>query len=449
MKKYIIAACCLLMTTGAFSQNVWSFRDCIDYALDNNVELKKQDLQIKSAEVDLSTSKNSRLPDLNASIGQNFNFGRSPSASTGVYESQNTSNTSFGISSGLPIFTGFRIPNQIKSDEMSVKAATQGLLKAQENLQLEIASYYLDILLKKELLKIYQEQVALTQTQVTRTEILVESGKVPMSQLYDIRSQLANDELNVTTADNNVRISLLNLSQLLNLPFSDNFDIEIPNIENMFMAEVASGERLSIPDEVYQRAIEIKPHVKEYVYRVQSSKYNMEVAKAGYWPTLNLGLSYNNAYGYAYGLSDDQKNRSFSNQIKDNYRAAIGFSLSIPIFNRFDTRNRVRKARLDIDNEELNLMNVKLNLYKEIQQAYQNSVAARATYISTEKAYEAAAESFRYAEERYQVGKSTVFEYNEAQTKLINSRSEQLRAKYDFVFRNKILDFYQGKQIDI
>lgn len=444
MKRYLIAVCCLLTAFGIQAQKRWNLRECIDYAIENNIEIKQQELQVKNAEIDLNTSKSSRLPDLDASLGQNFNFGRSPNPGTGVYEENKASNTSVYISSSTPIFTGFRIPNQIKANEMDLRASIEGLEKACDNMQLQIASYFLDILFKKEILKVYQEQSGLTEKQVKRTNILVETGKVALSQLYDIKAQLAKDQLNVTTSENDLKLSLLNLAQAMNLSSMNDFDVDVPLIaENSLPANVLSG--LESPYLVYQQAIQVKPHVKEAEYKIESSKYGLKVAKAGYWPTLSLGMSYNNAFSHVYG-SD---NTSMSDQLKNNYRAVIGLTLSIPIFNRFETRNQVRKARLEIQNQELNLTNVKLALYKEIEQAYQNAVAAESKYISTVKAYEAAAESFKYAEERYQLGKATVFEYSEAQTKLINSRSEQIQAKYDFVFRSKILDFYQGKEIDI
>lgn len=444
MKKYILIVGCVLMGISTYSQErVWSLRECIEFAVDNNVEIKQQELQVKAEEVDLSTTKNSRLPDLRSTIDQGFNFGRSPDV-TGVYQQRNSSNTQLSISTSLPIFTGFRIPNQIKQDKFDLRAAVEGLQKAKENLELQITSYYLDILFKKEILKVYQEQANLTEKQVARTQILVETGKVAASQLYDMKAQWANDQLNVTNADNDLKISLLNMAQALNLRSAADFDIEEPNLSGV---DVSENDLLGMrtPDEVYQTAINIKPHVKEALYRVESSKYGVKVAQSGYWPTLSFGMSYSNGYYHDY----KETNESFGDQFKNNHRELIGFTLSIPIFTRFEVRNNVRKARLEVQNQEYNLVNIKLNLYKEIQQAYQNAIAALAKYNSTEVAYEAAAESFKYADERYRIGKSTVFEYNEAQTKLINSRSEQIQAKYDFVFRNKIIDFYQGKQIDI
>lgn len=444
MKKYIIAISCLLVSMYIQGQAQWSLRQCIDYAIDNNIEIKQQDLQVRSAEIDLNSSKNSRLPDLNASVGQSFNFGRSISQSSNGYEAATTSNTSWSATSSTPLFTGFRIINDIKAKEFSLKAATEGLNKAKDDMQLKIASYYLDVLFKKEILKAYEDQTALTEKQVTKTSILVESGKVALSQLYDIKAQLANNQLNVTNAENDLKNSLLNLSQALNLQFSESFDIVTPEISETSLSNNALSGLMN-PNEVYQKAIGIKPHIKEAVYNIESSKKNLKVAQSGYWPTLDLRLGYSNAYQKRY----NNDNFGFWDQLKNNRGEYISLNLSIPIFNRFETRNQVRKARLNIESQELTLDNVKLNLYKEIQQAYQNAVASQSKFNSTTKAYEAANESFKYAEERYQIGKISVFEYSEAMTKLLNSKSEQIQAKYDFVFRSKILDFYEGKEIDI
>lgn len=446
MKKYIIAVGCLLLTLSAQSQSGWTLRQCIDFAIEHNIEIMQQDLKVKGADVDLNSSKNEQLPDLTGAVGQSFNFGRSPNASTGVFEAKTASLTSFSVSTSVPIFTGFRIQNQIKANELSLYAAMAGLNKAKENMELQITAYFLDVLFKKEILKVFKEQVSLTQTQVERTAILVETGKVAQSQLYDIKAQLAKDELNVTTSENDLKLSLLNLSQALNLQTMEDFDIEAPKLtETVMVEDVLSG--LVKPDVVYDQAVQTRPHVKEAEFNVESTKKALKVAQAGYWPTLTFGASYDNSFSHVYDT--DIPNSAIAHQLRDNYRIALGLNLSVPIFNRFQTRNQVRQARLNIENQQLILDNVKLALFKEIQQAYQNATAAQAKFISTEKAYEAAAESFKYAEERYQIGKTSVFEYNEAQTKLISSKSEQIQSKYDFVFRSKILDFYQGKEIDM
>ncbi|WP_029905668.1 TolC family protein [Prevotella sp. 10(H)] len=442
MKKYLITCSLILVSLTTQAQGRWSLRQCVDYAVRNNLDLKQQSLEVRNSEINLSTSKNSRLPDLNASLGQSFNFGRSTLGSN-ISESVNSARSSFDVTTSVPLFTGFSIPNQIKANQLNLYAAVEGLKKAKENLELEVVSLYLDVLFKKEILKANQDQAALSVLQVERTSMLVESGKVPGSQLYDMKAQLAEDELNVTVAENNLDLSLLNLSQALNLPSNESFDIEEPNVgDDMVVNNLGS---VLPPADVYRMALGIKPHIREAEYKLLSSKRSLKVAQADYWPT----LSFNAGYGTSYQSVSGQSNPSFSSQIRDFGSEYLNFSLRIPIFNRFATRNKVRAARLEIENMDLALENVKLALYKEIQQAYQSAVAAQAKFNSTTKAYEASDESFKYARERYDIGKSTVFEYNEAQTKLLKSKSERIQAKYEFIFKAKILDFYQGKQIDI
>lgn len=450
MKKLIVSCGLFCLCLCIQAQKKWTLRECVDYAVENNIELRQEALNVKSAEIELNTSKNSRLPNLNASIEQSFNFGQSQDYSTGTYKSNNAANSNFSIVSQTPLFTGFRIPNQIKVDKLNLMAATEGLQKAKENLELQVVSLYLDVLRNKEILRAFQEQADLSKLQVERTEILVESGKVPASQLYDIKAQQAKDDLNVTTGANDLALSLLNLSQSLNLPDANSFDIREPISEDVVTDNISS---VIPPDQVYKLSLGIKPHVKEAEYKLESTKKALKVEEAAYWPTLELRMSYSTGYTHVYGAKYEtpvlEEMAGFSSQINDNQRQYIGFSLSIPIFNRFQTRNKVRSAHLSIENQSLALDNVKLALYKEIQQAYQSAIGAHATYISTGKAETAAEVSLKYAQERYDIGKSTAFEYSEAKTKLLTSRSERIRAKYDFIFRAKILDFYQGKPIDV
>lgn len=445
MRKYIILILGIAISAACVqAQEKWSLRQCVDYAIDNNIELKQQTLNVQNSEIELSTSKNSRLPDLNASANQSFNFGQSLDYKTNTYTSNNASGTNFSISSSIPVFTGFRIPNQIKVSEFNLLAATEGLHKAKENLELQVVSLYLDILFKKEILKAYQEQASLSAQQVERTQALVDAEKVPKSQLSDMKAQQARDDLNVTMSENDLSLSLLNLAQTLNLPNAENFDVEEPEMADVIESNMSS---VIAPDQVYQVALGIKPQVKEAEYKLESSRKSLKVAQSEYWPTVGLGLSYSNGFNHIY--NDQVDNASVSNQLKNNSRKAIGISLSIPIFNRFRVRNQVRAAKLNIENQSLALDNIRLALYKEIQQAYHSATSAQAKFISSEKSMEAAEEAFKYAKEHYDVGKSTVFEYNEAQTKLLTSKSEQIQSKYDYIFRAKILDFYQGKEIDI
>lgn len=445
-----------LLAGGAKAQDagkMWSLEECVQYAIDHNIEIKQREIQVQSAEVQLHTDKMSRLPNLNANVGQNWSFGRGQT-STGLYETQTLSNSNFGVSSSTPLFAGFQISNQVEKSKFDLRAATQQLERAKEDLSLSVASLYLQVLFNKEILKVNQEQLALSKAQIERTAALIAVGKVPQSQLYDIEAQVAKDEVSVVQAKNTMQLSLLDLAQSLELERDASFDVIAPE-ENEVVGNYMG--RILPPDVIYDNAVNIKPVVKEQGFRLESSKKSLKIAKAGYYPKLNLSLSYGNSYYYNYtrqGMiieneEDPSKNyawenKSFADQWRDNAGEGIGLSLSIPIFNRSQVKNQVKSAQLNIRNQQLSLDNTMKTLYKEIQTAYLNATAAQEKYRSSEKAVKASAESFKYAQERYDIGKSTVFEFNEAKTKLIQVQSEQIQAKYDYIFRTKILDFYNG-----
>ena len=441
MKRVILTICAVAAVVSAAAQQKWTLRQCIDYAVENNIEIRQTALSVESAEIELNTSQNSRLPNLNASLGQSFSFGRSLVDYS--YINRQAANTSLRVSTSVPVFQGMRISNEIKQNRLNLNAATENLNKAKENLELEITGYYLEVLFKKEILIVYREQSALSRDQIAKTEEMVNSGKVARSQLYDIISQNASDEVNEINAQNDLVLALLNLSQALNLEWSSAFDIAEPDMENVITDNISS---LCSPDFIYQTAIGVKPHVREAEYRLQSSEYQVKLAKSAYWPSISLDATFGDGYDYVFG---QDFNDTFARQIRNKHSEGVGLNLSIPIFNRNATRNSVRTARVNAANYSLQLENVKLVLYKEIQQAYQRAVAAQARYDATGRAMDAAQESFRAMQIRYDSGKATVYEYNETQTKLLSSRSERLQAKYDFLFRAKILDFYMGLRIDI
>jgi len=436
-----LCACTLLSA----QSKPWSLEDCIQHAIDHNISIKQLVVQKNIAEVDLNTAQMSRLPDLNANGGQNWSFGRTQ-IKTGSYETQNQSTSSFSIGSSLPLFTGFRIPNEIARNKLELEASVQNLEKAKEDLALNVASLFLQVLFNKELLKINQDQLALSQTQIERTRALTEAGKVPLSQLYDIEAQVANDKVSVIQAENNLRLALLDLSQSLELQQNTDFDIVIPAFGDVVTEYMSSVQP---PQTVFDNAIQIKPVIKAQELRVQSAEKSLAIAKSGYYPTLNLNMGIGTSYFYLYNPPLGYINDSFSNQLKGNSQEQIGLSLSVPIFNRFSVRNQVRNARFNIENQQLALENAKKSLFKDIETAYLNAVSAQEKYKAAQQAIKSTSESFNYAKERYETGKSSVFEFNEARTRLIRSQSEEVQAKYDYIFRTKILDFYNGIPIKL
>ena len=424
----------------------WSLEACINYAYANNLQLKQKMEEQEARKVELHTSKHSWLPAVNANMGQSFQFGRSTSKS-GVIVDQNAANTTFNINLDMPIFDGFKIPNDIAARKLDLQAAIESLNKAKEDLAVNIASYYLQVLYNKELQRVAQLQVDLDREQVNKTEAMVNAGKVPLSQLYDIKAQLARDEVTLTEATNNVQLALLDLAQSLELERSDrSFDVVTPQITDAVAENMSS---ILPPETIFDQAVTFKPQIKEQEYLLESQKRMLKVAQAGYYPKLNFGASYSNGYYHTSMGGEFADTRSFGDQLKQNGQKIVGFSLSIPLFNRFQVRNSVRSARIGINNQQLLLENSKKTLYKEIQQAYYNATAAQEKYTASDKSVASSREAFSYAQARYEAGKSTVFEFNEAKTKYAQSLAEQAQAKFDFIFRAKILDFYRGTPLKL
>ncbi len=423
---------------------VWSLEECIRYAIDNNIDLKQRELERQDQEVTLHTSRHSWLPSVNAGVGENLGFGRSE-ANDGLIVDRNSATTSASIQLSMPLFDGFKIPNDIAARKMDLKAAMETLNKAKDDLAVNVASYYLQVLYNKEVLRIAELQVKLSMEQVTKTESLFAAGKVPESQVYDMKSQLAKDEVTLTESRNNVKLALLDLAQSLEIGEEcESFDVTEPDTGDAVERYMGS---IVPPDNVYDYASKVKPQVMEQQYLLESQKKMLQVAQAGYYPQLSLSAGYST--GYYHNFGGEYYNAPFGDQLRNNGQKYIGFSLSIPIFNRFQVRNSVRSARIAIHNRELMVENAKKTLYKEIQQAYYNATAAQEKYISSGKSAEAGRVAFAYAEDSYAAGKSTVFEYSEAKTKYAQSLAEQAQAKYNFIFRAKILDFYRGIPITL
>lgn len=425
---------------------LWSLERCIRYAQENNIDLKQKEQEKESRDIELNTSKWSWLPAVNANMAQSFQFGRSTTKS-GVIVDQSAQNTTFNINLDMPLFDGLKTPNDIAARRLSLKAAMESLNKAKEDLAINVASYYLQVLYNKELLKVAELQVALDNEQVSKTEAMVNNGKVPLSQLYDMKAQLAKDEATLVESRNNVSLALLDLAQSLELERSNkDFDIEVPEQVDVVAENMGS---LLPPDHIYENALTFKPQIKEQEYLLASAKKNLNVARSEYYPKLNLGASYSNGYYHSSMGGEFVDTRSFSEQLKQNGQNIIGFSLSIPLFNRLQVRNSVRQAKVNIRNQELMLENTRKALYKEIQQAYFNATAAQEKYTASGKSVVASKEAFEYAQASYEAGKSTVFEFSEAKTKYAQSLAEQAQAKYDYIFRAKILDFYNGVEIKL
>ena len=390
----------------------------------------------------MNTAKWARLPNLNGSAGQSWNWGRTQTAikneATGdystVYVNTNSNSTNMSVSTSIPIFTGLEIPNQYALAKLNLKAAMADLEKAKEDISINIASAYLQVLFNKELHQVSLGQVELSKEQLARISRLAELGKASPAEVAEAKARVAQDEMNAVQADNNYQLALLDLSQLIELETPEGFTLSAPVVTLDLLP-------LTPPDEVYQTALTTKAAVQAAQYRLEGSKHSIRIAQSAFYPQLNL----NGSLGTNYYSTID---RNFSQQLQDNFSKYVGLSLSVPIFNRFSTRNRVRTARLQQENYALQLDNTKKTLYKEIQQAWYTALASESKYTSSSTAADASEESFRLMSEKYDNGKATAVEYNEAKQNLMKAQSDELQAKYEYLFRTKILDFYKGVPIE-
>ena len=433
MKRTVISLSLTLL--GVFqlqAQDTWDLQRCITHAIEHNLSIKQKEAARNQSEVELNTAQWSRMPNLNGNIGQSFNFGRALQADN-TYGNRNTRNTNFSLGTNIPLFTGLQIPNSIALSKLNLKAATEDLEKAKEDISLQVASYFLQVLFNEELAKIARNQVALSQEQLDRKIAFFRNGKASEAEVLEAKSRLAQDQLSQVQAENNHQLALLDLSQLLELPSPEGFQINVPDIDNFSV-------HLTLPEEVYAQAMMNKPAIKAAQYRLQGAEKSIKIAQSGYYPQLSFGAGIGTNYYHLSGI----ENAPFSTQWDQNMNKYLQFSLSIPIFNRFQTRNRVKSARIQHTALSWQLEESKKALYKEIQQAYYNALAAESKYKSSQSANESAEASFRLMSEKYANGKASATEYNEMRTAWMKALSDGVQAKYEFVYRSKILDFYKG-----
>ena len=411
----------------------WSLQRCIEHAKANNLEVRMRQVEVDRQELTLHTARSKRLPNLSAGASQQWSFGRSASAADNTYQVQTTSSTSWSLSSDVPLFTGFEIPNEIAAARLDLMALAADLQKTRENMEITVTSAYLQVLFDKELLGVAENKLALSRTQLDRTRKMYNAGRASEAQIYETEAQVAADELSTVQATNDLRIATLTLTQLLELPSPEGFDVEPPTeADTTFLL----ARR---PDDIYRTALTTRAAVRAEELRLQSSEKQVRVAQSALYPSLSFGASYSNAFYHIY----NKPNTPFVNQIRDNRGLGLGLNLRIPIFNRYATRNSIRSARLGLRNQELQLENTKKALYKDIQQAYYSALSAAERYRSATAAWQSAEKAFTFTGDRFENGRATTYEYNEAKTNLIKALSDRTQAKYEFLLRKKILEFYE------
>lgn len=439
MKIFITATVALLlMPASVLAQQQWSLRQCIDYAVEHNIQVKQREVSRMQQELDVNTAKNSRLPDLSASASESFSFGRGLTAQN-TYSNTNTSSTSFNLSSSVPLFTGYRIPRTLEMQKLNLEAATADLEKAKNDIRMQVAQAYVQILYNLELCEVANRQIEIDSMHVHRLTEMMKNGKASGTEVAQQEASLAQSRLTATQADNDYRLSLLSLTQLLELPSPEGFTIS-REVNQELWNEVHT---LPSPDVIYQEALIIKPEIQAEQSRLASSAKNIDIAKSAKLPSLSLSGGLGTNYYKTSGLPGDK----FFKQLNNNFSQFLGLNLNVPIFNRFETRNNIKNAQLSQYNQQLQLDNVKKNLYKEIQQAYYNAVTSEAKYQSSEQAKRSQEEAFRLMSAKYEYGKANITEFNEAKNNLMKAESDLVRAKYEYLYQNALIDFYRGKDL--
>lgn len=444
----LIAAITLLVVfTGARAQETWSLQKCIDYALKNNIQIKQQALNSAYYNNQLGQAKFNRLPNLNASFQNNMSFGRSL-GSDNTYLDINSNSTSGSLSSNITVWNGFILNNSVKAAEFDLKASLEEMQKAKDDMMLNIAASYLEILFAEELIIVAEDLLKITQLQIDRTGKLVEAGSLAKGSLLEIEAQYAREELNVVNAQNRSQLAYLVLYQLLELPSTESFKIEKPSLP-----EIGANLSLLNSMDVFKNAVQLRPAVKGAEFKLESARKQLLVAKGNLLPSLSFGGNYYNFYNNKYKYPEPPYGIGgripFGEQLKSNERYGFGATLNIPIFNRYQAKTGVSNAQIQVENTELQLQSTKNLLRKDIEQAYTNALAAFKRYVANQKAVVSSKEAFRYTEEKFNVGMINSVEYNQSKNNLSTAQSDLLQAKYEYIFRTKILDFYNGLPIEL
>jgi len=456
------------------AQQAWSLEDCIAYAMENNISIKQMVLNTEYNENVLKQSRLGQIPSLNANANYSYSWGRALDQTTYQFtDDQQINSISMGFSSRVNLFNGLQVRNSILKNELDLMASYEDVEKIKNDISLNIAAAYLTILFNMELVNVTEVQLETTGQQVERTLKMVEAGKLARGNYLELEAQYAAEELNLVNAENQLVISLLNLQQMLDLPIDTSFDVYIPELPD------PDSDPLVINAlEVYRIAELEMPEIRSAELTRESSEKGLQIAKGARSPQLYLSANYNSGYSdireQVTELSDPMQipigitqntlepvvtlnaqqiptygKYPFFEQIRDNTSAGVGLGLSIPIFNGWQVNSNVANARIMLQNAELELQSRKLALYASIQQAYTDAVAALKKFNASQQALVSMEESFKYTESKFEVGLVNTVDYNISKNQLTATQSDLLQAKYDFIFRIKILNFYKGEPITL
>ena len=424
----------------------WTLEECIRYAYDNNIQLKQMQLDVNQAENNLLQSRVNLLPNLNASSSYNASKGKTLDMNTfRIVDGQTVSSLSGGISSNLTLFSGFQKKNTIDRNLYSMLASIQNVEKLKNDLSINIALFYLQVIHAQEQLSVAENQLNLTILRVERTQTLVDAGSVPEGDLFEIQSQAAREELQVVTANNILEMSRLNLMQMLDLNVQTDFQIVVPDFSNIILSDPV----VSV-DDIFSHAESVLPQIKAAEYYLKSSEKQLSIAKGYRSPTLSLSGGYSTRYSSsALNPTSPTDDYPLWVQLKDGVNSYIGLSLNIPIFTGWQIQTGVKNSQINLQNQQYQLQHTKNTLYKEIQQAHADALAAQKRFQAATKAVASMEEAFRYTEQRYELGLMNFVDYTTVKTRLTGAQSDMLQAKFEYIFKVNVLNFYKGEKMVI
>ena len=437
MKTLLIALAVLTAPTDSLPDfsHPWTLQECVDWAMDHNLTVAGSELTVEGRKIDNQTAQMSWLPSVGGSASQNWSFGRGLGGNN-TYEKGNSSSTSFSLNSSMTLFDGLATPRRIQLAKLNLEAATADLQKARDDISVQVAQAYVQILYNYEIREVAQRQVQIDSMQVARLQGMFDTGRASAAEVSQQKATLAQSHVTLVNAENNIRTSLLTLAQLLELPGWDGFHVYRPKV-------TFESSYLPSPDDIYADAVQVRPAIHAEQIRLEGAKKQIQIAKAARYPSLSLsgGLGTNYYTSFA--------TRGFWDQLNSNFSQHVGLSLNIPIFNKLTLRNQVRSAKVQYHNQELQLLRVQHTLYKEIQQAWNAAVASRAKYAASLEAAAAAEDAFQLTKAKYENGKATTTEFNEALTRLVKAQSDSVQATYECLYQTSLVDFYRGGQLKL
>ncbi len=453
----------------------WTLKECVEYAIENNLTVKQSEYDIALAEIDRKDAVGNFIPSLNLNGNQSWNRGLSVDAATGVLVNETTQTSGIGASSGVTIYSGLQNLNQIRRADLSILASRYQLDKIKDDISINVINAYLQVLFNKEAVNVALPQLEISREQLQRTSKLVEAGTLPRGDLLDIVATLANDEQNLIITQNNTQISLISLAQLLQLNDYNNFNIADEEIESLPLINLSNYS----VDAIFDKALENRNQILVAKTNIEIAEKDIKLAKGALQPTLSGFYNFNSRYSnrnQIIGFDPDPNNPirvigvvegtgqnvvapnsipivggpdSFFDQINRNRGSSFGFSLRVPVFNGFRASNNVKRAKVQFEKQKTRLGEEELILERIIHQIYADAMGALKLYEATQKSLDAQQESFRYAQERFNVGVMNSFDFSQVKNRLVNADSNFLRAKYDFIFKIKLLEFYYGVPVNI